>query len=351
MSGDQLNSNNNTNPSHNPVKLMHSLSPLNQRYVKLNIGGYLYTTSIDTLTREDNMLRAMLMGRLDICCDSEGFVIIDRCGRHFEFLLNCLREDDACGVDMFLDTKDLVELHDILKEAKFYCIQSVVAAIEQKIESKKSAASLAINEPYFGTSVVSMVTSKNELTQILNSSDKPFIRLCLNRHNNKYSYTSSSDDNLLKNIELFERMAIKFKDRIMFIKDTTSTEEICCWYFHGSGRKLAEVCCTSIVYTTEKKQTKVEYPDSRILEEIIVNASLCVFESSNNNNNNNSTNDEELINEMPRISLNQSNCVTPQDLGATGNSSGGRDSITQINQLSSSNINLSLNNSFRRSAR
>lgn len=54
-------------------------------------------------------------------------------------------------------------------------------------------------------------------------------------------------------------MAIKFKNRIMFIKDTTSNEEICCWYFHGGGKKLAEVCCTSIVYTTEKKQTKVNF--------------------------------------------------------------------------------------------
>jgi BTB/POZ domain-containing adapter for CUL3-mediated RhoA degradation protein len=52
-------------------------------------------------------------------------------------------------------------------------------------------------------------------------------------------------------------MAIKFKNRILFIKDTASNEEICCWYFHGNGKKLGEVCCTSIVYTTEKKQTKV----------------------------------------------------------------------------------------------
>lgn len=76
-------------------------------------------------------------------------------------------------------------------------------------------------------------------------------------------------------------MAIKFKNRIMFIKDTTSNEEICCWYFHGLGKKLAEVCCTSIVYTTEKKQTKVEFPDSKILEEIFVNAVL--FETKDEN--------------------------------------------------------------------
>lgn len=75
----------------------------------------------------------------------------------------------------------------------------------------------------------------------------------------------TSDDNLLKNIELFERMSIKFKNRILFVKDTASNEEICCWYFHGNGKKLAEVCCTSIVYTTEKKQTKVIHQPFRII--------------------------------------------------------------------------------------
>ena len=30
---------------------------LNHRYVKLNIGGRLFTTSIDTLSKQDNMLR------------------------------------------------------------------------------------------------------------------------------------------------------------------------------------------------------------------------------------------------------------------------------------------------------
>ena len=71
--------------------------------------------------------------------------------------------------------------------------------------------------------------------------------------------------NFFLKISCFERMAIKFKNRIMFIKDTTSTEEICCWYFHGNGKKMAEVCCTSIVYTTEKKQTKVNFFPKKVL--------------------------------------------------------------------------------------
>ena len=70
------------------------------------------------------------------------------------------------------------------------------------------------------------------------------------------SFDSNSDDNLLKNIELFDRLSLSFNGRVLFIKDVIG-DEICCWSFDGQGRKLAEVCCTSIVYATEKKQTKV----------------------------------------------------------------------------------------------
>ena len=47
---------------------------------------------------------------------------------------------------------------------------------------------------------------------------QPVIKLLINRHNNKYSYTNQSDDNILKNLELFDRLATKFHDRILFIK-------------------------------------------------------------------------------------------------------------------------------------
>lgn len=79
---------------------------------------------------------------------------------------------------------------------------------------------------------------------------------------------SNSDDNLLKNIELFDKLSLRFNGRVLFIKDVIG-DEICCWSFYGQGRKLAEVCCTSIVYATEKKQTKVEFPEARIYEETL----------------------------------------------------------------------------------
>ncbi|MEE6508194.1 hypothetical protein FKM82_019786 [Ascaphus truei] len=73
---------------------------------------------------------------------------------------------------------------------------------------------------------------------------------------------------MLKNIELFDKLSLRFNGRVLFIKDVIG-DEICCWSFYGQGRKIAEVCCTSIVYATEKKQTKVEFPEARIYEETL----------------------------------------------------------------------------------
>jgi len=44
----------------------------NSKYVKLNVGGTLHYTTIGTLTKHDNMLRAMFSGRMEVLTDSEG---------------------------------------------------------------------------------------------------------------------------------------------------------------------------------------------------------------------------------------------------------------------------------------
>lgn len=42
------------------------------QYVKLNVGGRLYYTTIGTLTKHDTMLRAMFSGRMEVLTDAEG---------------------------------------------------------------------------------------------------------------------------------------------------------------------------------------------------------------------------------------------------------------------------------------
>ena len=59
------------------------------KYVKLNVGGTLFYTTIGTLTKHDTMLRAMFSGRLEVLTDHEGdvykyYIIIKSC-----ILLKC----------------------------------------------------------------------------------------------------------------------------------------------------------------------------------------------------------------------------------------------------------------------
>ena len=48
------------------------------QYVKLNVGGSLHYTTIGTLTKHDNMLRAMFSGRMEVLTDSEGWILIGK---------------------------------------------------------------------------------------------------------------------------------------------------------------------------------------------------------------------------------------------------------------------------------
>ncbi|XP_006013738.1 BTB/POZ domain-containing adapter for CUL3-mediated RhoA degradation protein 1 [Latimeria chalumnae] len=232
------------------------LKPLNpsSKYVKLNVGGSLHYTTVQTLTKQDTMLKAMFSGRMEMLTDSEGWILIDRSGKHFGTILNYLR-DGAVPLP-----EGQRELEEILAEARYFLIQGLLEDCQLALQQK--------SEGYDPVCRIPMITSPKEEQKIITACSKPVVKLLHNRSNNKYSYTSNSDDNLLKNIELFDKLALRFNGRVLFTKDVLG-DEICCWSFYGQGRKIAEVCCTSIVYATEKKQTKVEFPEARIFEETL----------------------------------------------------------------------------------
>jgi len=227
------------------------------QYVKLNVGGSLHFTTIGTLTKmQETMLHSMFSGRMEVLTDSEGWILIDRCGKHFSTILNYLR-------DGTVPLPNNHEVDEILAEAKFYCLAGLVSQCEKAIESKKAGqGTVTICQ-------VPFITSEEERKLFISAATKPVVELLINRHNNKYSYTSTSDENLLKNLEMFDRLALRFNGRIHFIKDAIGPSEICCWRFYGNGKKFAEVCCTSIVYATDRKHTKVEFPEARIYEETL----------------------------------------------------------------------------------
>uniref|UniRef100_U5ESN3 Putative btb/poz domain-containing adapter for cul3-mediated rhoa degradation protein 3 n=1 Tax=Corethrella appendiculata TaxID=1370023 RepID=U5ESN3_9DIPT len=235
------------------------------QYVKLNVGGFLHYTTIGTLcNKNDTMLRAMFSGRLEVLTDSEGWILIDRSGTHFGTILNFLRD----GVVALPDTtKGIAEL---LAEAKYYCIEELAECCERALAKKERESEPICRIP--------LITSQREEQFLISTATKPVVKLLINRHNNKYSYTNTSDDNLLKNIELFDKLSLRFSGRVFFIKDVIGSSEICCWSFYGNGKKVAEVCCTSIVYATDKKHTKVEFPEARIFEETL---NILLYENKN----------------------------------------------------------------------
>merc|ERR1712001_620764 len=230
------------------------------QYVKLNVGGSLHYTTIGTLTKHDNMLRAMFSGRMEVLTDSEGWILIDRCGKHFGTILNFLRDGDVPVPDFRR------EVQELQAEAKYYCIEELSELCEKSLKTMKKESHPDV-EPICR---VPLITSlKEEQALIQSNAMKPVVKLLINRHNNKYSYTGASDDNLLKNIELFDKLSLRFSNRVLFIKDVIGSNEICCWSFYGHGKRIAEVCCTAIVYATDRKNTKVEFPEARIYEETL----------------------------------------------------------------------------------
>lgn len=235
---------------------------LGSKYVKLNVGGSLLYTTIQTLSKEDSLLRSICNGETDITIDAEGWVILDRSGRHFRIVLNFLRDGSVPLPD------DHRELDEILKEAQYYRVQGLVQHCLSAMQKQKDILETVCRIP--------MITSVKEEQRMIATCRKPVVKLQNNRGNNKYSYTSNSDDNLLKNIELFDKLVLRFNGRVLFVKDVLG-DEICCWSFYGEGRKIAEVCCTSIVYATEKKQTKVEFPEARIFEETL---NILIYENN-----------------------------------------------------------------------
>ncbi len=104
------------------------------KMITLNVGGKIYTTSIETLTRyPDSMLGTMFRaqhgnigGRLDPSNkDEHGRFVIDRDGPMFRHVLNFLRESSLTLPE------DFKELNLLRREADFYQIEPLIEAVDK----------------------------------------------------------------------------------------------------------------------------------------------------------------------------------------------------------------------------
>ena len=93
--------------------------------LNLSVGGYVYTTTLDTVTRDPNsMLGAMFSGRQRIAKGTRGNYFIDRDGALFRHVLNFLRTSELCLPQSF------DEFDQLSAEADFYQVGDLIEALQ-----------------------------------------------------------------------------------------------------------------------------------------------------------------------------------------------------------------------------
>lgn len=104
-----------------------------------------------------------------LSCYCLGWILIDRCGKHFSLILNFLR-DGAVPLP-----QNEVELQEILIEAKYYLIESLAELCEKALEKKK--------EEHDPICRVPLITSSKEERQLVTGKKvhKSFT-FCLSNH-------------------------------------------------------------------------------------------------------------------------------------------------------------------------
>lgn len=86
-----------------------------KKHIKLNVGGIIFKTSLDTLRKDSNsLLASMFSGSFDVRPDKEdGAYFIDRDGTHFRYILNYLRtgrlvfpkENNVLAAELFFEAE------------------------------------------------------------------------------------------------------------------------------------------------------------------------------------------------------------------------------------------------------
>ena len=113
---------------------MAELNRISGQKITLDIGGYKFSTSLQTLRAESgSMLGTMFSGRHPITKQNDGSVFIDRDGTHFRIILNYLR-GGITSTEQLPDNK--LQLLELLTEVNYYQLKGLEKII--KSEEKES---------------------------------------------------------------------------------------------------------------------------------------------------------------------------------------------------------------------
>jgi hypothetical protein len=108
---------------HCEIATMHKHKEAHEGSVVLNVGGFRYETSVQTLRRSPHtFFDAYFSGRYaqDVCAD--GSIFIDRDGEHFGHVLLYLRDGVVSVAEQEVSELDVSVVRGLKREYGFYCI-------------------------------------------------------------------------------------------------------------------------------------------------------------------------------------------------------------------------------------
>ena len=109
---------------------MAELNRISGQKITLDIGGYKFSTSLQTLRAESgSMLGTMFSGRHPITKQNDGSVFIDRDGTHFRMILNYLR-GGITSTEQLPDNK--LQLLELLTEVNYYQLKGLEKIIRSE---------------------------------------------------------------------------------------------------------------------------------------------------------------------------------------------------------------------------
>jgi N-acetylneuraminic acid mutarotase len=109
---------------HREIAAMQKQQEAQQGRVVLDIGGYRYTTSVQTLRRlPGTFFDAYFSGRYTMDRSEDGSIFIDRDGKHFGQVLEYLRDGVVSVAEKDVGELDIGVLRWLKREFGFYCIE------------------------------------------------------------------------------------------------------------------------------------------------------------------------------------------------------------------------------------
>jgi hypothetical protein len=109
-------------------------------HIKLNVGGIKYETTLNTITSDtDSMLTNMFSGRHYMKPDQDGYYLIDRDGKVFDYIIKYLRDKK-----LNIDDIDILTIKNIKDEAEYFNITGLIDLCNKKISVNNLEISLRV---------------------------------------------------------------------------------------------------------------------------------------------------------------------------------------------------------------